>query len=97
LQDKRRYEATLRKTKTQSWKQYCNATTSSNPWNVVYKLATGKFQSCSTLSTLRKPNGTVTTDMAETISFIMDSFTPADEEETDKNTIKQLGLRSKHR
>jgi hypothetical protein len=90
LQEKRRYEATLRKTKTQSWKQYCNVTTSSNPWNVVYKLATEKVKSCSTLSTLRKPDGTVTTDMAETISFMMDSFTPADKEETDNEYHKAI-------
>jgi len=40
LQEKRSYEATLRKAKIQSWKQYCKATTSVNPWNMVYKLAT---------------------------------------------------------
>jgi len=50
LQEKRKYEATLRKAKIQSWKEYCNATTSTNPWNMVYKLATGKMRSCSTLN-----------------------------------------------
>jgi hypothetical protein len=64
LQEKSRYEATLRKTKIQSWKQYCNTTTSSNPWKAIFKLATGKAKSYSTLSTLKKPDGTVTTDMA---------------------------------
>jgi hypothetical protein len=57
---------------------------------VVYKLATGKVKSCSTLSTLRKPDETVTTDMAETISFMMDSFTPPDEEETDNEYHKAI-------
>ena len=43
LQEKRKYEATLRKAKIQSWKKYCNATVSTNPCNMVYKLAAGKI------------------------------------------------------
>jgi hypothetical protein len=38
-----------------SWKQYCNVSTASNPWNAAYKLATGNIKSCSSLSTLRRP------------------------------------------
>ena len=56
---------------------------STNPCNTVYKLATDKIKSCSTLSTIRRPDGTVTTDVAETINVMMGHFTPADEEETD--------------
>jgi hypothetical protein len=40
---KRKYTATLRKSKMLSWKQYCNETTS-NPWNAAYKLATGNIK-----------------------------------------------------
>ena len=87
LQEKRKYEATLRKTKMHSWKQYCNVTKASNPWNTVYKLATGNIKSCSSLSTLRKPNGTVTTDTADTMRFMIDSFTPEDDEEMETNAI----------
>jgi hypothetical protein len=72
-----------------------NVTTSSNPWNVVYKLATGKVKSWSTLSTLRKPDGTATADMAETICFMMDSFTPADEEEMDNEYHKAIMAQTK--
>jgi hypothetical protein len=57
---------------------------------MVYKLATGKIKSCSPLSTLRKPDGTVTTDMAETLHFMMDSFTPEDDEETDNEYHKLI-------
>jgi hypothetical protein len=56
---------------------------STNHWKTVYKLATGKIRSYSTLSTIRRPDGTVTTDMAETINDMKGHFTPADEEETD--------------
>jgi hypothetical protein len=82
LQEKRKYKATPRKAKIQSWKQYCNAT-SANSWNMVYKLATGKMRSCSTLSTIRRADGMVTSGMAETSNVMMEHFTPADKEVTD--------------
>jgi hypothetical protein len=66
-----------------SWKQYCNATTTSNPWNAVYKLASGNLKQSSTLTTLRKPDGTDTKDLAETIHYIIETFTPEDKEEID--------------
>ena len=77
------YEANLRNAKIQSWKKYCNATTSANPWNMVYKLATGKMRSCRTLSTIRRSDGTVTTGLAETLNVMMEHFTPEDEETND--------------
>jgi hypothetical protein len=97
LQEKRKheYEATLRKTKLQSWKQYCNVTTSSDPWNTVYKLASGKIKSCSSLSTLRKPDGTITTDTADTMRYMIDSFTPAEDEETDNERRKLIRAQTK--
>ena len=60
------------------------------PWNMVYKLASGKINSCCTLSTLRRPDGTVTSDMAETINVTMEHFTPADDEETDNDYHKLI-------
>jgi hypothetical protein len=83
LQAKRKYEAALRNAKIQSWKQYYNATKTTNLWNIVYKVATCKIKSSSILSTLQRPDGTVTSDMEETINFLLDYFTLADEEEAD--------------
>jgi len=94
LQEKRKYEATLRKAKVQSWKEYCKATTSANPWNMVYKLATGKMRSCSTLSTIRRPDGAVTSGMEETLNVMMEHFTPADEEVTDNDYHKLIMVRN---
>jgi hypothetical protein len=90
LQEKRKCEATLRKAKIQSWKQYCNISMSTKPWNMVHKLASGKIKSCCTLSTLRRPDGTVTSDMAETINVMMEHFTPADDEEKDNDYRKLI-------
>lgn len=50
---------------------------------MVYKLATGKMRSSSTLSTITRPDGKVTSGMAEMLNVMMEHFTPADEEVTD--------------
>ena len=63
---------------------------STNPWNMVYKLASGKINSCCTLSTLRSSDGNVTSDMAETINVMMEHFTPADDEEKDNDYHKLI-------
>jgi hypothetical protein len=95
LQEKRKYEATPRKAKIESWKQYCKATTSANPWNVVYKLATGKMRSSNTLSTIRRPDGTITSGMVETLNVTMEHFTPTDEEVTDNDYHKLIRAQNK--
>jgi hypothetical protein len=94
LQEKRKYKATLRKAKIQLWKQYCNATTLGNLWNMVYKLAASKMRSCSTLSTIRRHEGTVSSGMAEMLNVMMEHFTPAGREVIDD--YHKLGRRMKH-
>jgi hypothetical protein len=42
LEGKARYAATTKKGKISPRKEYCNMTSSTNPWNEVYKLAAGK-------------------------------------------------------
>jgi UDP-2,3-diacylglucosamine pyrophosphatase LpxH len=42
LEEKKKYQYEIRKEKFNSWKVYCNVTTSSDPWSQVYKLAIGK-------------------------------------------------------
>ena len=59
-QEKKKYEAKLRKSEILSWKQYCNDTTTSSPWNAAYKLASGNLKQSSTLTTLKKSDGTTT-------------------------------------
>jgi len=89
------YLAALRKSKIVSWKQYCNATTTPNPWNAVYKLASGNLKQSSTLSTLRKPDGTDTKDSAETMRYIIETFTHEDKEETDSASHKLIRAATK--
>jgi len=42
METKRAYQAEIKKTKSSSWKEYCNVAASINPWSQVYKLAAGK-------------------------------------------------------
>jgi hypothetical protein len=65
--EKAKYRAAIKKRKTESWKEFCNLTSSTNPWNVVYKLASNKVKRSETLSTLKNPNGSITTDINKTI------------------------------
>ena len=46
------YQAAIRKEKTNSWKQHCTSPSPTNPWNVVYKLASGKTRNKATITTL---------------------------------------------
>jgi len=39
IEGKNKYQAAIRKEKINSWKQYCNTTSPSNPWNEAYNLA----------------------------------------------------------
>jgi hypothetical protein len=54
----RLYQEKLRQVKLDSWKDFCSRTKESNPCNAVYRLASGKLQNKTTLSTLKTPNGT---------------------------------------
>jgi len=63
---KRHYQAKLEEEKLKSWKEFCSHSADSNPWNAVYKLALGKLQSKTTLSTLKPQNGTYTSDIVST-------------------------------
>jgi hypothetical protein len=88
LAEKARYEATIKREKIQSWKEYCNLTTSSNPWNEVYKLAAGKRRDNTQITTLRKPDGSLTEDLSETLQLMLEHFTPEDKEEDDTELHK---------
>ena len=87
---KRQYQSALRQEKFQSWKEYCNITTNSNPWNAVYKLASGKIRNSSTLSTLMKKDGTYTTSLADTVTYMMDRFIPDDDQGSDSEYHKLI-------
>jgi hypothetical protein len=79
LECNRLYQAKLREAKLKSWKDFCSSTDSSNSWNTVYRYAAGKLRSKPTSSTLKVCNNTYTTDMQNTVNWLMDHFVSADE------------------
>ena len=76
----RKYEIAIRKAKYTSWKNYCNLTESSNPWNAGYKVAASRIKQKLTMTTLRKSDGTFTKNLKETMELMMESFCPIDDE-----------------
>jgi len=36
------YMAAIRREKSKSWKEFCNLTSATNPWNSIYKMVAGK-------------------------------------------------------
>jgi hypothetical protein len=72
LERKAHYAATIKREKLRSWKEYCNITTAAKPWNEVYKLAAGKRRYYSIFTSLREPDGTLTTDMEETVKLTLE-------------------------
>jgi len=88
LTENARYEATIKREKIQSWKEYCNLTTSSNPWNEVYKLAAGKRSYNTQITTLRKPEGSLSEDLREILHLMLEHFTPDDKGEEDTKLHK---------
>ena len=83
--EKAQYQAKIKKAKLHSWKQYCNKTSPTNPWNIVYKSAAGKLNNSQIISTLQKTNGLNTENLRETLQCTLEQLIPKDEvtEETD--------------
>jgi ribonuclease HI len=90
FEGKREYQAAIRKEKINSWKEYCNATSSNNPWNAVYKLASGKTRNTVALTTLKKPDGSKTTNMIDTLTYMAEQLIPEDNPQDDTNYHKNI-------
>ncbi|KAF2902174.1 hypothetical protein ILUMI_04013, partial [Ignelater luminosus] len=88
--EKKRYLAIIDQKKHKSWKECCNLTNASNPWNVVYKVASGKLGRSSTLTTIKKPDGTYTNNLKETVECMVSHFVAKDNPDTDDNTHKEI-------
>ena len=80
---KAEYQATVRKEKSRSWKEYCTMTSPSNPWNEVYKLASNKLRNKAMIMTMQKPDGSKTESTEETLRLILHQLTPEDNPQED--------------
>ena len=84
---KRQYQLKLKDEKFKFWQNYCSSTEESNPWNAIYKTASGKSRNKTCLTTLQQPNGTFTLDTESTST---DYFVPEDNETNDSAVHKQI-------
>jgi hypothetical protein len=89
-EEKTKYRATIRREKIKSWKAFCNLTASTNPWNAVYKIAANKAKRTQTFTTLQKPDGTLTTDINETVTYLLDYLITKYEEDNDLDYHKTI-------
>jgi hypothetical protein len=85
------YQAAIRKEKINSWKQYCNTTSPSNPWNKAYKLASGNTRNTVTLITLQKTDGSKTANMTGTLKLLIEQLIPKDDAQDD--TDRHMNIR----
>jgi hypothetical protein len=58
LEVRREYEGKVQEAKLKSWKRFCSVNNGINPWNMVYKIASGKIRTSTNLTTLEKEDGT---------------------------------------
>ena len=85
LASKAGYAAAIRQEKSKSWKEFCNVTSAINPWNEIYKMAAGKTKRPAHTTTLRQPDGSLTTNLHGTLLQMIQKFmlddNPADDTE----------------
>ena len=70
-----KYQLKLKDEKFKSWQKYCSSIEESNPWNAIYKTASGKSRNKTCLTTLQQPDGTFTLDTESTTKHTLDNET----------------------
>ena len=87
-EQKSSYQAAIKREKLKSWKEYCNLTSSTNPWNTVYKLASNKNKKSQTMTTILKPDGSYTSNLNETTQVMLDHPITKDDQTEDRVSQK---------
>jgi hypothetical protein len=64
-----------------------------NPWNEFYRLAVGK-KNITHITTLRKPDRSLTADLPETLKHMLEHFAPEDNHNDDSDFHKQARILS---
>jgi hypothetical protein len=67
LAAKAEYTVAIRREKSKSWKEFCNLTSVTNPWNAIYKMAVRKTKHATQLTTLRLQEGSLTKNIQDTL------------------------------
>ena len=80
----------MQEAKLKSWKMFWTINDGVNPWNIAYKIASGKVRNSTRLTTLEKDDATHTTDMKSTITHMLEHFIPEDREGNDNELHKKI-------
>jgi len=89
--EKSRYQAAI-KGKSKFVEEYFNLTTSSNPWNTVYKLATNKHKRSLSMKTLLKPDGSYTSNLNENVQVMPDHLITIDDQTDSTDYHKRIRI-----
>ena len=65
-----------------------------NPWNEIYRLAAGKRKKTTQITTLRKLDGSLTMDLHDTLSHMLEYFAPEDNQKDDTEFHRQARILS---
>ena len=86
---KTEYQAAIKK-KTISWKKHSTATSPTNQWNRIYKIASGKTRQKAIMTTLQKQDGTITADMVETLTVTLERLILEDNIQNDTENHRAI-------
>ena len=70
--------------------KFCTIRDGVNPWNLVYKIASVKIRTNTSLTTLEKEDGTYTTDTRSTILHMLEHFAPDDREKSYNELLREI-------
>jgi urease accessory protein UreF len=88
IASKEEYAAAIRREKIKSWKEFCNVTSATNPWNAIYKMVAEKTKRATHITTLRIQDGSLTTNLQDTLLHMIQKFSPDDNQEDDIETAR---------
>jgi len=66
-------------------------TSATNPWNEIYNLAAGRRKQTAPTTTSRQKDGKLTTNLHETLQYMIRKLTPEDNQDDDNAIHKQIG------
>ena len=92
---KNEYENELEKTRKMCWENFLQTNIGLDPWGTPYKLVTQKIKSPTSLSTVKRSDGTLTKNWKETVNAIMETLIPADNpnEDNEEHKINRIKAR----
>jgi hypothetical protein len=65
-------------------------TSSSNPWNTVYKLASNKNKKSPIMTTILKPDGSYPSNLNEIVQVMLDHLSTVDDQTEDTGYYKTI-------